>query len=262
MITDVVLTCYLTCLFAWPLFRGVWKNAALRALAVRSILAALLTLASSVSNLSVLNFHHGSELGWVCLATCTLDTAWCAFVLVLLTSKRERGEMRPTASTVDRVTTQAATTVAGPEVRVGTRLKDAAHKLGRTISRSASRTDQDGSGCGGVCVNVIVDEWESGSTPSLDGEEGSVELARGTEGLPPAAPTPTEFTEGGKEATKTRTVKWMDTLGLSRWRRSEKAQAKDDPALWRGDHPRLMFSPPEEGDEERGTVEKLKEWEA
>lgn len=86
---DLFLNAYYTALFAVPLLRGRWKNPRLKRLAVKSALAAVLTVSSSVINLGIYAGHHGRELSWVCLSACTLDTVWCAGVLCALTGKRE-----------------------------------------------------------------------------------------------------------------------------------------------------------------------------
>ena len=89
---DAFLNIYYTSLFAVPLFRGRWKSPKLKQLAVKSALAAVLTVSSSVANLGLLAAHHGTELSWVCLSTCTLDTVWCAVVLCALTGKKDDDE--------------------------------------------------------------------------------------------------------------------------------------------------------------------------
>lgn len=87
---------YSTCLlagytsnFAVPLFRGKWKNPALRRLAIRSALVALLGMASSATNLIIYASHNGHELSWVCLFSCTIDTVFCAAVLCVLTGRKD-----------------------------------------------------------------------------------------------------------------------------------------------------------------------------
>ena len=86
---DAFLNSYYTSLFAVPLLKGKWKNPRLKQLAVKSALAAVLTVASSVANLGLLAAHRGTELSWVCLSTCTLDTVWCAVVLTALTGRHD-----------------------------------------------------------------------------------------------------------------------------------------------------------------------------
>lgn len=85
---DAFLSTYYTTLFVRPLLKGRWQDPRLRRLAVRSALAAGLTVGGAVVNLGVFAGHGGSELSWVCLTTCTLDTLWCAVVLCALTGKR------------------------------------------------------------------------------------------------------------------------------------------------------------------------------
>lgn len=95
---DASLNIYYTSLFVVPLMRGKFHSPRLKQLAIKSALAAVLCVSSSVINLGLFVGHHGSELSWVCLSTCTLDTVWCAAVLCVLTGKRD-----------DADTTQAVT---------------------------------------------------------------------------------------------------------------------------------------------------------
>lgn len=120
---DAFLNIYYTSLFALPLFRGKWKNPKLKQLAVKSALAAVLTVSSSVANLGLLAAHHGTELSWVCLSTCTLDTVWCAVVLCALTGRHDDDQASDVAPTQRDIHTSflwRRTADAGPSAVAGT----------------------------------------------------------------------------------------------------------------------------------------------
>jgi len=115
---EIFLNTYYTSLFVIPLLRGKWTNPRLKRLAIHSALAAVLTVSSSLANLAVFASHHGVELSWVCLATCTLDTVWCAVVLCALTGKRDDDHASDVGSRSQTGATTAALwrrTVDGPK---------------------------------------------------------------------------------------------------------------------------------------------------
>ena len=88
-------------LFAVTLIRGSWYSSELRWIAIRSreptrelsqcatlthslptVIATSISMCSSTANMIVFVFIHGKEMGWMCLALCTLDTLINASVLV------------------------------------------------------------------------------------------------------------------------------------------------------------------------------------
>lgn len=71
---DVFINLYLCLLFAVPLYRGKWANPILQRLAVRSLVVSLISMTSSVTNMTVMSAFHGEELASMCLTTCCLDT--------------------------------------------------------------------------------------------------------------------------------------------------------------------------------------------
>lgn len=71
---DLFTDLYLGLLFIVPLFRGTWHSSRLRGIAVRSSVASVISMCSTVTNLSLWIGMHGSEISWMCLAICTLDT--------------------------------------------------------------------------------------------------------------------------------------------------------------------------------------------
>lgn len=127
---DAFLNIYYTSLFAVPLLRGRWKNPKLRQLAIKSALAAVLTVSSSVANLGVMAAHGGTELSWVCLSTCTLDTVWCAMVLCGLTSHRDDADAA------------AATASVGPAATFGLSLNDPVWRAA-TLAQDDDKLDKD-----------------------------------------------------------------------------------------------------------------------
>ncbi|GAB7347818.1 hypothetical protein MBLNU459_g5355t1 [Dothideomycetes sp. NU459] len=81
---EVLINLYLTSLFLHPL-RQLYSyshgtNARLRTIAIRTFAGSCTTLASSVTNLTVLAIL-GAEPGWVCLMLCNLDILVCVLVL-------------------------------------------------------------------------------------------------------------------------------------------------------------------------------------
>ena len=71
---DLAVDCFLSFLFIIPLWRGDFKSPQLRRVAVRSLIAASISMASSVTNLGLFSGLHGRELSFICLTACTLDT--------------------------------------------------------------------------------------------------------------------------------------------------------------------------------------------
>ncbi|KAF8588006.1 hypothetical protein K439DRAFT_717763 [Ramaria rubella] len=60
-------------MFLWPLQQAHFRDARLRKVASRTLLAALVALTTSSINIAVLTIKHGEEMGWICLASCGLD---------------------------------------------------------------------------------------------------------------------------------------------------------------------------------------------
>lgn len=86
---NAFLELWYTSLFALPLYRGEWANPLLKRLAIRSCVAALLSVSSTTINGAFLFWHNGHELSWVCTTTCSLETFWCSIVLYALTGKKD-----------------------------------------------------------------------------------------------------------------------------------------------------------------------------
>ncbi|ORY75985.1 hypothetical protein BCR35DRAFT_306050 [Leucosporidium creatinivorum] len=101
-ILDVVIISYLSLLFAIPLYRGRWVNAEIRRLAVKSLCAAVISMASSTTNLMIIAFTgHGFQLSWLCFVICTTDCLINATVLFLITSSDSSTSSNPSRPLTD-----------------------------------------------------------------------------------------------------------------------------------------------------------------
>ncbi|CAE6426031.1 unnamed protein product [Rhizoctonia solani] len=81
---DLFTNVFLNTMFLWPLLRSKLVNSHLRAVARRTLVAAVAALATSITNLAVLLvLKH--ELGWVCLGSCTTDVTLNALAIFWVT---------------------------------------------------------------------------------------------------------------------------------------------------------------------------------
>ncbi|CAE6531515.1 unnamed protein product [Rhizoctonia solani] len=81
---DLFTNVFLNGMFLWPLLRSRLINLQLRAVARRTLVAAVAALATSITNVAVLTvLKH--ELGWVCLGSCATDVTLNALVIFWLT---------------------------------------------------------------------------------------------------------------------------------------------------------------------------------
>ena len=69
---DVFVNLYFSLLFAVPLYRGTFSNRAVYRIALKSLIGATISMASTVSNSMVIVVLEGHEKSWVCLASCTV----------------------------------------------------------------------------------------------------------------------------------------------------------------------------------------------
>ncbi|ORY75968.1 hypothetical protein BCR35DRAFT_353491 [Leucosporidium creatinivorum] len=84
---DMVIILYLSLLFALPLYRGRWANPEIRRLAIRSLAASLVSMASTTANMFWTTFGaRGHQVPYLCLALCTADCLVNAGVLFFITS--------------------------------------------------------------------------------------------------------------------------------------------------------------------------------
>ncbi|KAH7320534.1 hypothetical protein B0J17DRAFT_710822 [Rhizoctonia solani] len=81
---DLFTNVFLNAMFLWPLLRSRLINLQLRAVARRTLVAAVAALATSITNVAVLTvLKH--ELGWVWLGSCATDVTLNALVIFWLT---------------------------------------------------------------------------------------------------------------------------------------------------------------------------------
>ncbi|KAF8340508.1 uncharacterized protein EI90DRAFT_3035823 [Cantharellus anzutake] len=90
VVYDTYITLLLTGLFVYPMWRDKVKSPRLRRMALRTLIAAFVALATSTVNVGILLALHGHELGWVCLASCGTDVTVNALVLYFVTERRPR----------------------------------------------------------------------------------------------------------------------------------------------------------------------------
>ncbi|CAE6536174.1 unnamed protein product [Rhizoctonia solani] len=75
---------FLNVMFLWPLLQSKFVNSHLRAVARRTLVAAIASLVTSITNIAILMvLKH--ELGWVCLASCTTDVTLNALAIFWVT---------------------------------------------------------------------------------------------------------------------------------------------------------------------------------
>ncbi|QRV96315.1 transmembrane protein [Ceratobasidium sp. AG-Ba] len=83
---DLYINVFLTGMFLWPLFGSRLTNPRIRAMALRTLVAAGAALTTSTANIAVLTVMHGQQLGWVCLGSCGSDATLNALALFWVTS--------------------------------------------------------------------------------------------------------------------------------------------------------------------------------
>jgi len=101
IVYDLVINIYLTIQFLLPIL-GLYSfqhepTTRLRKVALRTLVGTILTLMSSVANITAIFILKGLEPAFICLTCCTLDVAFSATVLHWVTSVRvEDGPHFPT----------------------------------------------------------------------------------------------------------------------------------------------------------------------
>lgn len=84
---DLYVSIFLTGMFLWPLVKTGRIDPLLRRVAKRTLIAAMVALATSTANVLVLTLLHGKELGWVCLGSCGADVICNALGLFWVTER-------------------------------------------------------------------------------------------------------------------------------------------------------------------------------
>ncbi|KAG6830881.1 hypothetical protein H0H92_014246 [Tricholoma furcatifolium] len=72
-------------MFLWPLTRPEVINTSVKRISIRTLIAACIALTTSTVNIVVLAVMKGSELGWVCLGSCTADVVLNALAIFWVT---------------------------------------------------------------------------------------------------------------------------------------------------------------------------------
>ncbi|VDB85304.1 unnamed protein product [Peniophora sp. CBMAI 1063] len=100
---DLWINTFLTGMFLAPIIRAKLANPRIRLVAVRTLIASLIGLTVSAVNMAVLTALHGKELGWVCLAACSMDVVINVLALFWITDHRAMSNARfTTADTRER----------------------------------------------------------------------------------------------------------------------------------------------------------------
>jgi len=83
---DLFINVLMTSLFVIPILRHKFVNHNLRSIARRTLVASGVALTTSTVNILVLAILQGHEKAWICLASCSADTAVNALVIFWVTS--------------------------------------------------------------------------------------------------------------------------------------------------------------------------------
>ncbi|KAH7340965.1 hypothetical protein B0J17DRAFT_766877 [Rhizoctonia solani] len=84
LVYDLCMNVFLNAMFLWPLLRSKLINPRLRAVARRTLVAAVAALATSIINIAILTAMK-EQLGWVCLGSCGTDVTLNAIVIFWVT---------------------------------------------------------------------------------------------------------------------------------------------------------------------------------
>ncbi|KAJ8090016.1 hypothetical protein PM082_018595 [Marasmius tenuissimus] len=95
---DLYITILLNGLFLWPLFQSSVANPVIRTMAVRTLVASIAALTTSLVNIGVLTLQHGKQLGWVCLGSCGADVILNALAIFWVTLG---GQNNPTIQDIE-----------------------------------------------------------------------------------------------------------------------------------------------------------------
>ncbi|CAE6516528.1 unnamed protein product [Rhizoctonia solani] len=85
LVYDLCMNVFLNAMFLWPLLRSKLINPRLRAVARRTLVAAVAALATSIINIAILTAMK-QQLGWVCLGSCGTDVTLNAMVIFWVTT--------------------------------------------------------------------------------------------------------------------------------------------------------------------------------
>ncbi|KZV70255.1 hypothetical protein PENSPDRAFT_685636 [Peniophora sp. CONT] len=98
---DLWINTFLTGMFLTPIVRAKLINPRIRLVAVRTLIASVIGLTVSAVNMAVLTALHGQELGWLCLACCSMDVVINVLALFWITGNRAMSHISSSAGTRD-----------------------------------------------------------------------------------------------------------------------------------------------------------------
>ncbi|VDB85305.1 unnamed protein product [Peniophora sp. CBMAI 1063] len=98
---DLWINTFLTGMFLTPIVRAKLINPRIRLVAVRTLIASVIGLTVSAVNMAVLTALHGQELGWLCLACCSMDVVINVLALFWITDNRAMANVSSSAGTRD-----------------------------------------------------------------------------------------------------------------------------------------------------------------
>ena len=88
-------------MFLTPIVRAKLINPRIRLVAVRTLVASIISLTVSAVNMAVLTALQGQELGWLCLACCSMDVVINVLALFRITDHRTMRDVGSSAGTRD-----------------------------------------------------------------------------------------------------------------------------------------------------------------
>ncbi|KAK4701057.1 hypothetical protein P7C70_g5177, partial [Phenoliferia sp. Uapishka_3] len=221
---EIGLNIYLGALFVVPLYRGAFSNVRIRWVAYKSLMAMFVVLASSSINIAVFSYFHTSELSWVCLGNCTLDTT-----VTSLTS----GETSRSQSPTNTVTTMPSTKGSrkpkysrSPSTYIFTQETATSHSTENNHNNNANSPFGN---------SPSIAREEKFFTIDLKNSKGSIQPIELIENV--ASP---EDTKNGRNVTGFRKEDVATTGKEDRWTNlGLEPPGEDDPASWRGDSGRF-----------------------
>ncbi|KAF5371928.1 hypothetical protein D9757_011483 [Collybiopsis confluens] len=90
---DMVISVVLTFMFLWPIMRAHFSNGPLKRLAVRTLIAGAVALATSSANALAMALIKQHEDGWLCLLCCSADIICNASAVFWVTRKSSEDDM-------------------------------------------------------------------------------------------------------------------------------------------------------------------------
>ncbi|CAE6452258.1 unnamed protein product [Rhizoctonia solani] len=128
LVYDIFSNVFLNAMFLWPLLYSGSASPRIRTVARRNLLAAVVTLATSTTNLAMITALK-NELAWVCLGSCGADVTLNAMVIFWLTTPGAESPTYdpPTANRPNPIGTSKISSPSSthkPQISLGTALFD------------------------------------------------------------------------------------------------------------------------------------------